>query len=230
MDPDLSPTAAALPVPLPCPLVPLIELGPLVPLPPGLRRVRDIEWFDGPILTELVDDAGGVWLWKWASCAPFGMPPHRYLMTRASAADVIYYTNGIISMAELLRAGGDAAFLVDEDRDHAPSCALAVSLSDPAIEGYLPEPDAMSKLQVAAGAGVELLATLPLVADLTVKVDMIEPRTGRIPRPELPLLVPFIDPLPPVDQLCGPELDAYADLVGVTRYAPLVLPLTFEAV
>lgn len=113
--------------------------GPPATLPPGLAHVRDLEAFDGPILSEFRDGAGAVWLLKWATCDDAA---HRWLMVKSTPENVVYYLAGAISMHTLLSAAGDAAMLVDYDGAEARG-AWTVSLSDPVIRRYLPEPTAM---------------------------------------------------------------------------------------
>lgn len=116
--------------------------GPPAALPLDLEPVRDIEWFEGPILSELRDGAGSPWLLKFATCAEYGRSPWRFLLVRSTPDAIADYIRGRISMFELLHAGGDAALVVDYTGAQAVG-AWSASLSDPAVAGYLPEHDAM---------------------------------------------------------------------------------------
>lgn len=113
--------------------------GPAVALPPGLKHVRDLEAFDGPLLSEFTDASGAVWVLKWAAR---GDEAHRWLMVRSTRESIACYLAGIFSMCDLLAEEGDAAMLVDYDGVQ-PRGAWSVSLSDPKILPYLPERDVM---------------------------------------------------------------------------------------
>jgi hypothetical protein len=113
--------------------------GPAVALPTGLKHVRDLEAFDGPLLSEFTCASGAVWVLKWAAR---GDEAHRWLMVRSTRESIACYLAGIFSMCDLLAAEGDAAMLVDYDGDQ-PRGAWSVSLSDPKVRPYLPERDVM---------------------------------------------------------------------------------------
>jgi hypothetical protein len=81
-----------------------------VTLPP-LFHVRDIEAFDGPILSELRDADGVPYLEKWCT---HGDNFVRLLVVRTTHEAVGEYVAGRVSMLDLLtRPNGDAGFIVD---------------------------------------------------------------------------------------------------------------------
>lgn len=105
---------------------------------PTLTRFRDLEEFDGPILTELRAPNGDVYLEKWATRA--GMVD-TVLAVRSSVDLIEEYMEGNISMLRLLISCGDDGYLVDYEGGQRLK-ASPVKISEIPIV-FLPTEDAM---------------------------------------------------------------------------------------
>lgn len=107
---------------------------------PKLEFVRELEQFDGPILTELRGVPRGTYVEKW--CAR-GDALHRFLVVRADSRAIAEYLAERLTMMELLTVGSDGiGFLVDRGRDGGPvrvTIAPLTCLPEP----YLPKDTAL---------------------------------------------------------------------------------------
>lgn len=107
--------------------------------PPTFERVRDLEEFDGPILTELRRiDRGGTYVEKW--CARDDST-QRTIVTRTDTRAVAEYLAGRLSMLDLLTiTSDDIGFLVDYRELDVKTSLVVVSC----LPGeYLPRSDVM---------------------------------------------------------------------------------------
>lgn len=119
--------------------LPPIGFPYLVSALPVLSRVRSIEEFDGPILTELVDVHGNAHLEKW--CDQRGSVA-RSLRVQSSHRDLAEYIDGRISLRELLLNAG-VGFLVDVDQTGEIVAAFSIFDIRHLPSEYLPSEDAM---------------------------------------------------------------------------------------
>lgn len=107
---------------------------------PQLRRVRDLEAFEAPILSELRGSAGSLYLEKW--CARDDQTT-RTLVVRSEQRAVAEYLGSRSTLLSLLtRPNDDIGFLVDRNRAKKTSSAQLVVVSE-LPEKYLPTPTAM---------------------------------------------------------------------------------------
>jgi hypothetical protein len=117
----------------------LPSFGPNIgTLPRPLTLVRDLEEFEGPILSELRASEGGVFLEKW--CA---RDEHvtRTLIVRSDQRVVAQYLAGRVSMHALLVQYSDGVgFIVDKSGDETRAVYIAHVPALP--EKYLPSPSA----------------------------------------------------------------------------------------
>ena len=123
----------------------LPEIGkPIRGLPPNMRFVRDIEQFEGPILSEYrSEEGGGSYLQKWCTQTEDGAV-HRFLLIRSDQRSVALYLAMRIPMRRLLEERGDGiGFLVDRSRaDHGETVSrVAVVSLDELPPDYLPDAD-----------------------------------------------------------------------------------------
>ncbi len=105
-------------------------------LPVRLAWVRDLEFFEGAILSEHQAPNGDVYLMKW--CAQTGGTT-RWLATQAEAGAISAYLDGKRSMFDLLNT--DGGFLVDQV-DNQIVAVWSVGLAE-IPEAYLPTRNAM---------------------------------------------------------------------------------------
>lgn len=108
-------------------------------LPRELKFVRDLEEFDGPILSEFRAEQGGIYLEKWCAHHEGTI---RTLVVRTDPRSVAEYLAGRISMLNLLVEPSDGVgFIVDYFRDTITAVYM-VRVLDLPIK-YLPKPAAV---------------------------------------------------------------------------------------
>lgn len=107
-------------------------------LPTGLRFVRDLETFEGPILSEYrAAERGAVYVEKWCTRQD-GVS--RSLLVRSDQRSVAEFLGGRLSMLDLLSKRSDGIGLLI-DRDSVRTVAVwLVSIAE-VPPGYLPKPD-----------------------------------------------------------------------------------------
>jgi hypothetical protein len=105
-------------------------------LPRKLEFVRDLEAFDGPILSEYrAADFGAVYVEKWCAC---DQDVSRFLLTRTDHRSLAEYLAGRITLWDLLILKGDGVgFLVD--RRGSNLVALSIAPIERLPEQYLPD-------------------------------------------------------------------------------------------
>lgn len=101
--------------------------------------MRELEAFEGPILSELRADGGGIYIEKW--CAREGGTT-RTLVVRTEPRALAEYLARRVSMLDLLKGPSDGiGFLVDRDRGVEIAVYLVQVMALP--ERYLPAVDAL---------------------------------------------------------------------------------------
>lgn len=116
-----------------------------------LTWVRDIEYYDGPLLSEFLDSDGISYLEKWCSC-DYSRGVQRYLRVSSTQHAIQEYMAGRMSMLDLLtKPNEDIGILVDYAGGKIVGSTLAL-VSDLASTKYLPEPDAMYDETLQAGS------------------------------------------------------------------------------
>lgn len=106
---------------------------------PDLAFVRDLEAFEGPILSEYVDAKGMPYLQKWCT---YENGVTRYLVVRSRAEYIDIYIVGLLSMLDLLTIpNDDRGWLVD--RVGAEVVRVEEVRVSKVPDSYLPEPCAM---------------------------------------------------------------------------------------
>lgn len=127
------------------------------PIPPELKRVRDIEWFEGPLLIEFKDSEGHPWLVKWVDC---DKTANRWLFLRVSATVIEGYMQGKLDLRKVVLGSrfhhvgapcppGEPWLAVDIDSDGARVAAWHI---DVLPEEYLPQPTAFYDPELAPDA------------------------------------------------------------------------------
>lgn len=109
-------------------------------LPRALKVVRELEAFEGPILSELSADGGGSYLEKWCSKDE---SKTRTLIVRTEQRAVVEYLAGRMTMLRLLMGPSDGVgFVVDRQNDDQIVAVYLQQLSQ-LPPGYLPKPTAL---------------------------------------------------------------------------------------
>lgn len=114
-------------------------------LPAGLRLVRELEFFEGPILSEYrATGSGSAYVEKW--CAHDG-GVSRFLLVRSDQRAIAEFLGGRLSMRELLNSRSDGiGLLIDRAGSVAPQehhrmpAVWLVSIAE-LPRGYLPRPE-----------------------------------------------------------------------------------------
>lgn len=119
----------------------LPEFPPNIRFLPDLTFVRDLEAFEGPILSEYRASRGGRYLEKWcARDTAAGIT--RTLLVRTEQRPVAEYLAGRMSMIDLLMGPSDGVgFIVDRVADEMRAVYLVALSRLP--QKYLPKPTAM---------------------------------------------------------------------------------------
>ena len=108
-------------------------------LPRDLECVRDLEEFDGPILTELKSAEGSIYLEKW--CAREGGTV-RTLVVRSELRAIAQYLAGRVTMRDLMvRHSDGVGFIVDKNADETKAVYVVLVAGLPAE--YLPKDTAV---------------------------------------------------------------------------------------
>lgn len=123
-----------------------ISLGSRLPI--DLELVRDIEEFDGPLLSEFRSADGETFLYYWCDCSE---TTNRWLVVRTPPQDLFRYLVGRSSLRSLIRDCRDGfLYVVDVDGD-AAILAAWFAYADKLPESYLPGPGSCRQL----GAGID---------------------------------------------------------------------------
>lgn len=121
---------------------------PLVRLPVELEFVRDLEEFDGPLLSEFRSSDGDTFLYYWCDCDERA---NRWLVVRTPRQDLFRYLVGRVSLRSLIRDCRDGfLYMVDLDGDATVISAWFV-YAEKTPENYLPGLDSIRQ----PGAGIE---------------------------------------------------------------------------
>jgi hypothetical protein len=121
---------------------------PLARLPVELEFVRDLEEFDGPLLSEFRSSKGDTFLYYWCDC---NEKANRWLVVRAPRQDLFRYLVGRVTLRSLIRECRDRfLYVVDLDGDATVLSAWFV-YAENIPENYLPRHDSVPQ----PGAGIE---------------------------------------------------------------------------
>jgi hypothetical protein len=111
---------------------------------PSLTHVRDIEAFEGPILSERRASDGSTFVEKWCTRSE---GTHRCLLVEVDRVAIVEYVMRSRSLLSLLQADNDTGYLVDY--------AYGIRVRTRRVRvstlpgSYLPEPSAMHDLTLA---------------------------------------------------------------------------------
>jgi len=121
---------------------------PLVRIPVDLEFVRDLEAFDGPLLSEFQSSDGETFLYYWCDCSD---QANRWLVVRTPREDLFRYLVGRTPLLSLILECRDGfLYVVDIDRDAEVLSAWFV-YAENVPENYLPGPKSFRQ----PGAGIE---------------------------------------------------------------------------
>lgn len=106
----------------------------------NLFQVRDIEWYEGPILSLCRDEAGSLYLRKWADL-------QHSIVVKTTKELVQEYEDGRLSLLDLLRADGDRGWLEVATFALGGRYPISHSFEEGVVSqmkpSFLPTPDAM---------------------------------------------------------------------------------------
>jgi hypothetical protein len=81
----------------------------------GLVKTRDLETFEGPLLSEFRSSTGDIYLYSWCDTWEHG---HRWLVFRVTARDLAMYLHGRLSLRKLIYSSPEpVVYIVDLDDD-----------------------------------------------------------------------------------------------------------------
>lgn len=105
-------------------------------LPLVLRKVRDLIYYDGPLLSLFVDESGQSYLYNWCDC---DAQCNRWLVFAVAPAALEAYEGGQKSLRSLIEEA-PAWFVVDMDTNAAVQRVWQVQASN-LPSSYWPDPD-----------------------------------------------------------------------------------------
>jgi hypothetical protein len=112
----------------------LADIGVKVTRPLRVMHVRDLEVFEGPLLSEYRDETGGTYIEKWCTRDE---NTHRTLLVRSDQCSIAEYLGGRLSLLDLLiDRSSNVGFLFDYGRDGVQRATIVEVSSLPA--NYLP--------------------------------------------------------------------------------------------
>ena len=111
---------------------------PLPRLPVDLTWTRDLEGFDGPLLSEFCSASGDTYLYSWCDS---DKTHNRWMVLRTSPRSLIEYLHRKITLFKLIESAQDGfVYFVDMDGDATVRHVALVRLSE-IPEAYWPAPD-----------------------------------------------------------------------------------------
>lgn len=120
-------------------------LGTRLPQLPvsGLRRIQDLEYFEGPLLSHFVHPHGEHYLYYWCDC---NGPTNRWMVLRVSEASILRLVNGFLPLDLIIPSAcrDDFVYFVDVLPEGGSTTTLVSLSSIP--ECYRPEPGSYLKL------------------------------------------------------------------------------------
>lgn len=79
----------------------------------GLKKVRDLEYYEGPLLSEFHSETGAIYLYSWCDQLETG---HRWMVFRVTLRDLTLYIHGRLSLHKLITEGEEGfVYFVDLD-------------------------------------------------------------------------------------------------------------------
>lgn len=75
---------------------------------PKLKRVRDLEYCEGPLLSQFKDENGGLWLFSWCDLSE---TCHRWLVFNVTPEVLSTYLEGKSTFTDFLLAGTNRGFV-----------------------------------------------------------------------------------------------------------------------
>src|SRR4051812_36633663 len=92
----------------------LVKIGLALPkLPVRLEKVRDLVYFQGPLVSEFRAQNGDAYIYYWADADE---EHHRWIVVRTSRRDLTLFVSGRLTAFELISSSKDGfAYLIDHD-------------------------------------------------------------------------------------------------------------------
>jgi hypothetical protein len=110
---------------------------PIPALPMGLTWIRDIEYYDGPLLAEYEGDDGNRWLKHWCDCDD---KANRWMLTKSSQEYIDAYMAKQKPLLALFKEQNVVGFLEDQSKNGSRYYSVIL---DYLPWDYFPEPGAM---------------------------------------------------------------------------------------
>lgn len=137
-----------------CFMIPPDEFAaiPLVRLPIELEFVRDLEEFDGPLLSEFRSSEGDTFLYYWCDC---NEKANRWLVVRTPRQDLFRYLVGRVTLRSLIQECRDRfLYVVDMDEDATALSAWFI-YAENIPENYLPRHDSAPQPETGIEPGYQ---------------------------------------------------------------------------
>jgi hypothetical protein len=103
----------------------------------GLKRVRDLVYFDGPLLTQFEHPNGDDYLYYWCDC---DSSANRWMVLRVSEANILRLIGRFVPLDFVITKGcmDDFVYLTDIALDGTPVSTMLVRIEQIPL-GYQPE-------------------------------------------------------------------------------------------
>jgi len=116
---------------------------------PDLEHVRDLDYFDGPLLSQYAHPNGDVYLHYWCDCDD---SVNRWMVLRVSEASVLRLVNGFVPLIMVIPQAcrDDFVYFLETNNDQSVASVVLARL-DAIPEEYKPEEDAYLESIVTRG-------------------------------------------------------------------------------
>jgi len=108
---------------------------------PDFEWVRDIQYYDGPLLSEFISKSGELYTFHWCDCSE---EHQRWLVLRVTKRSLLELTSGLISIYNFMtnRPLSSSPILLDYNDDGCVVGSKMINIGD-LPESYLPSKEAM---------------------------------------------------------------------------------------
>jgi hypothetical protein len=121
-------------------------------MPVDLTFVRDLEEFDGPLLSEFKSAEGETFLYHWCDC---NAQSNRWLVVRTPRQDLYAYLVGQVTLRKLIRDCRDRFLYVLDIGGDAETLAAWFAQADRIPEVYLPTPQSKRRVEDTVESGFQ---------------------------------------------------------------------------
>ena len=113
----------------------------------GLQKVRELESFDGPLLTHFRHPSGEDYLYYWCDC---DAAVNRWMVMRVGENSILRLINRLVPLDFVIPAGAKDDFVYFVDLDGmGRTIQVTLTLKNAVPDEYLPQPGAYPRMRIA---------------------------------------------------------------------------------